>query len=417
MSRYARWQEDVGRRETWEETVSRFINFWVDRGDIGKSTAKDLYEGIHDLKVMPSMRCLMTAGKALDRDNVAGFNCSYLVVDDKRSFDELMYILMCGTGVGFSVERQYINKLPTVAEEFHKTDAVICVADSKIGWSTALKELIALLYAGSIPSWDTSKVRAAGEKLKTFGGRASGPQPLIDLFEFTVNLFQNAAGRRLSSIECHDLCCKIADIVVVGGVRRSALISLSNVSDDRMRHAKTGDWHGLHGHRALANNSAAYTEKPDFPTFLREWDALYHSYSGERGIMSRPAMQRKAGENGRRDATFDFGTNPCSEIILRPSQFCNLSEVVVRIDDTFETLSEKIRMATIIGTLQSSLTDFRYLRKIWKRNTEEECLLGVSLTGIQDSPLMNGSISSEDEMAELLEGLKQVCYRYKQDLV
>ena len=408
MSRYARWDESKGRRELWEETVQRYINFWSDRGDLDKKTQKLLFEAIHDLKVMPSMRCLMTAGPALDRDNVAGFNCSYLAVDDKRSFDELMYILMCGTGVGFSVERQYINKLPTVAEEFRDTDTVISVADSKIGWATALKELISLLYEGSIPSWDTSKVRPAGAKLKTFGGRASGPDPLVELFEFTVNLFKGAAGRKLNSLECHDLCCKIADIVVVGGVRRSALISLSNVSDDRMRHAKTGQWWEENSQRALANNSAAYTEKPDFDTFLREWIALYESKSGERGILSRPAMQKKALESGRREWNYDFGTNPCSEIILRPNQFCNLSEVVVRADDSLEQLIEKVKLATILGTLQSSLTDFRYLRKVWQRNTEEEALLGVSLTGIMDHPILNGTHEKSNELDSWLTVLKEV---------
>tara|TARA_R110000787_G_scaffold193899_2_gene305441 strand:- start:28367 stop:30277 length:1911 start_codon:yes stop_codon:yes gene_type:complete len=391
-SRYARWLEDKGRRESWPETVERYIDFFETKftDSSGGLNLQALKQAITNLEVMPSMRSLMTAGTALDRDNVAGFNCSYLPIDHIRSFDELMYILMCGTGVGFSVERQYIAKLPEVAAEMHKTDTVIKVRDSKIGWASAFKELIGMLYSGSVPSWDVTGVRPSGARLKTFGGRASGPAPLVDLFNFAVTLFNGASGRKLSSIECHDLVCKIADIVVVGGVRRSALISLSNLTDDRMRRAKSGQWWEENGQRALANNSACYTEKPDLASFMKEWSSLYESRSGERGIFSRVASQQQAGRNGRRDASFDFGTNPCSEIILRPNQFCNLSEVVVRATDTFETLKRKVKLATILGTLQSSLTDFRYLRPIWKRNTEEECLLGVSLTGIMDHPVLSG---------------------------
>lgn len=346
---------------------------------------------IKDLEAVPSMRCLMTAGKALERDNVAGFNCSYLAIDHPRAFDELMYILMCGTGVGFSVERQYVSKLPEVADELHPCDTTIVVADSKVGWASALKQLISLLYSGQIPKWDLSRIRPAGARLKTFGGRASGPDPLDDLFHFTVDVFKGAAGRKLNSIECHDLACKIADIVVVGGVRRSALISLSNLTDDRMRRAKSGQWWEDNPQRALANNSACYTEKPDLASFMKEWESLYESKSGERGIFSRVASQKQAERNGRRDSGYDFGTNPCSEIILRPNQFCNLSEVVVRATDTFDDLRRKVRIASILGTLQATLTDFRYLRPIWKRNTEEECLLGVSLTGIMDHPILNGT--------------------------
>ena len=336
------------------------------------------------------MRALMTAGEALDRDNVAGFNCSYLPIDHPKAFDEMMYVLMCGTGVGFSVERQYISKLPEVAEDFHDTDSIIHVSDSKIGWAKAYRELIAMLYSGQLPKWDVSGVRPAGSTLKTFGGRASGPEPLEDLFRFTVEVFRGAAGRRLSSIECHDLCCKIAQIVVVGGVRRSALISLSNLTDDRIRRAKVGQWWLDNPQRGLANNSACYTEKPDFPAFLDEWKSLYESYSGERGMFSRVASQKQAAKNERRDATYDFGTNPCSEIILRPYQFCNLSEVVVRPTDSLADLKRKVRVATILGSLQATLTDFRYLRKIWRTNTEEEALLGVSLTGIMDHPVLSG---------------------------
>ena len=388
-SRYARYLPDLKRRETWGETVNRYLNFWVDRGvkltDVEKVT---LFDTIFSMEVMPSMRALMTAGEALDRDNVAGFNCSYITIDSPRAFDEMMYILMCGTGVGFSVERQYISNLPTVAEDFHETETVIHIADSKIGWAKSYRELVSLLYSGQLPRWDASRVRPSGSPLKTFGGRASGPEPLIDLFNFTVGIFKGAAGRKLTSLECHDLCCKIAQIVVVGGVRRSALISLSNLTDDRIRRAKHGQWWVDEPQRALSNNSACYTEKPDFEAFLNEWSSLYESRSGERGIFSRPASQKQAAKNDRRDSEYDFGTNPCSEIILRPNQFCNLSEVVVRPNDTIEDLKRKVRNATILGTLQATLTDFRYLRRIWEKNTAEEALLGVSLTGILDNPLM-----------------------------
>ena len=387
-SRYARYIPEEQRRENWDETVARYCNYFRDRGQLKGKDYDEVYSAILNLEVMPSMRALMTAGAALDRDNVAGFNCSYLPIDHPRAFDEMMYILMCGTGVGFSVERQYVSKLPEVAEDFHETETTITVIDSKIGWAKAYRELISLLYSGQLPSWDTSKVRPAGATLKTFGGRASGPEPLIDLFKFTVEVFKKAAGRKLSSIECHDLCCKIAQIVVVGGVRRSALISLSNLTDDRLRRAKHGQWWVDEPQRGLANNSACYTEKPDFEAFLNEWTSLYESRSGERGIFSRVASQKQAAKNGRRDSDWDFGTNPCSEIILRPNQFCNLSEVVVRAGDTFDTLRRKVRIASILGTLQATLTDFRYLRRKWKENTEEEALLGVSMTGILDHSVL-----------------------------
>jgi ribonucleoside-triphosphate reductase len=407
-SRYARWISDESRRETWSETVNRYVSFWRARGQVSVKEEKKLYDAIHNLEVMPSMRCMMTAGVALDKDNVAGFNCSYLHIDSPRSFDELMYVLMCGTGVGFSVERKFINKLPEIAESFHKTDSVIVVADSKIGWASAFRELIAMLYAGKIPQWDVSRVRGSGERLKTFGGRASGPEPLVDLFNFCITIFQKAKGRKLTSIECHDIVCKIADIVVVGGVRRSALISLSNLSDQRMAKAKSGDWWRNEGQRALANNSVAYTEKPDFQSFLSEMQTLYESKAGERGIFSRVAAQGIAARNGRRDAEHDFGTNPCSEIILRSNQFCNLSEVVVRSDDTLKTLKAKVETAAIIGTLQATLTDFRYLRNSWKKNTEEEALLGLSMTGIMDHPILG---TSSDKTEEWLEGLKDVAVK------
>lgn len=407
-SRYARWLPEEGRRERWDETVNRYVDFWKDRGQIDDKTALKLFNAIFNLEVMPSMRCLMTAGEALDKDNVAGFNCSYLHIDSPRSFDELMYVLMCGTGVGFSVERAFINKLPEVAEEFHPTDTVIVVADSKIGWASAFKELISLLYAGKIPKWDMHKVRPSGERLKTFGGRASGPEPLEDLFNFCVGIFQKAAGRKLTSIECHDVVCKIAEIVVVGGVRRSALISLSNLSDPRMAKAKSGNWWMDEGQRALANNSVSYTEKPDFESYLSEMHTMYDSKAGERGIFSRVAAQKVAARNGRRDPEQDFGTNPCSEIILRSNQFCNLSEIVIRHDDDLKSLKRKVEVASIIGTLQATLTDFRYLRNIWKRNTEEEALLGVSLTGICDHHVLS---SDSPQLEKWLTEMKDVAIK------
>ncbi len=389
LSRYARYIESENRRETWEETVSRYITYFKDKNPEVKLPWKELESGIVTREIMPSMRCLMTAGPALERDNVAGYNCSYLPIDNVKAFDETMYILMCGTGVGFSVERQYISKLPEVPEEFHDSATVIRVQDSKVGWARATRELFAMLYAGQIPKWDLSGLRPAGSRLVTFGGRASGPEPLDDFFRFACDTFRRASGRKLNSLECHDLVCKIADIVVCGGVRRSALISLSNLTDERMRHAKQGEWWIGNPQRALANNSVAYTEVPDVGIFMREWESLYSSKAGERGIFSRTAAQKQAAKNGRRDTNFEFGTNPCSEIILRPDQFCNLSEVVVRSGDSLATLKDKVRLATMLGTLQSTLTSFRYLSPKWKRNTEEERLLGVSLTGIMDHSTLN----------------------------
>jgi ribonucleoside-diphosphate reductase alpha chain len=355
------------------------------------------------MEIMPSMRAMMTAGAALDRDNTAGYNCSYLPIDDPRSFDEAMYILLCGTGVGFSCERQFVKKLPEVPEIGEQCPAIV-VEDSKEGWATAFREVIELLWLGFEPRWDVSKVRPAGARLKTFGGRASGPGPLIDLFNFTVATFKAAAGRKLTSIECHDIMCKVGEIVVCGGVRRSAMISLSNLSDDRMRHAKSGQWWETDPQRALANNSACYTEKPGMEVFMREWLSLMESKSGERGIFNREASQKQAAKNGRRDSNYDFGTNPCSEIILRPYQFCNLTEVVVRADDTLLSLSRKVKLATILGTVQSTLTNFPYLRDVWKQNTEEERLLGVSLTGIMDCERTNGR---SGDLSRLLETLKE----------
>ena len=384
-SRYAKYYDGDGR-ESWEDTVTRFsVN--VIRDMVDPATKRQLEEAILGLEVMPSMRSLMTAGPAAERDNTCMYNCSYLAVDDLKSFDEAMFILLCGTGVGFSVERQSISKLPEIPQLF-ESETNIVVKDSKEGWAKSLRQLIALLYSGEIPTWDVSKVRPAGAPLKTFGGRASGPAPLVDLFNFTINTFKKASGRKLSSVECHDIMCKIGEVVVVGGVRRSAMISLSNLSDDRMRSAKSGSWWENNPQRALANNSVSYTEKPDNLSFMKEWMALVESGSGERGIFNREASKKQAAMNGRRDANYEFGTNPCSEIILRPSQFCNLTECVVRATDTLDTLSEKVRLATILGTIQSTFIKFPYLRKQWTDNTAEERLLGVSLTGIMDNPLM-----------------------------
>jgi ribonucleoside-triphosphate reductase len=384
-SRYAKYHEGLGR-ESWDDTVTRFsVN--VIRDMVDPETKYQLEQAIMGLEVMPSMRSLMTAGAAAERDNTCMYNCSYLAVDDLKSFDEAMFILLCGTGVGFSVERQSITKLPEVPELF-QSETNIVVKDSKEGWAKAFRQVIALLYSGEIPTWDVSKVRPAGAPLKTFGGRASGPAPLVDLFNFTINTFKKAAGRKLSSVECHDIMCKIGEVVVVGGVRRSAMISLSNLSDDRMRSAKSGAWWENNPQRALANNSVSYTEKPDSLSFMKEWLALVESGSGERGIFNRQASKKQAALNGRRDPDYDFGTNPCSEIILRPAQFCNLTECVVRATDNIDTLSEKVRLATILGTIQSTFVKFPYLRKQWVDNTSEERLLGVSLTGIMDNPLM-----------------------------
>tara|TARA_Y100000389_G_scaffold7013_2_gene6740 strand:- start:1948 stop:3879 length:1932 start_codon:yes stop_codon:yes gene_type:complete len=410
LSRYARFDYNLNRRENWDETVDRYFEFFKTHlkemcdHNLTDNSIEPVRNAVKSLKVMPSMRCLMTAGEALRRENVSGYNCSYIAVDTLRAFDEMLYVLMNGTGVGFSVERQFVAELPIINDEFHDTDTVIIVSDSKLGWAKALRELISLLSAGQIPQWNLSRVRPAGAPLKTFGGRASGPAPLEDLFQFCVQIFKGAAGRKLTSLEAHDICCKIAEVVVVGGVRRSALISLSNLSDDRMRHAKAGRWWESNVQRALANNSACYTEKPDMGIFMEEWKSLYESKSGERGIFNRQAAQKQSAKNGRRDPDHEFGTNPCSEIILRDREFCNLSEVVVREDDTEETLLEKVKIATIIGTWQSTLTNFRYLNRKWEENCSEERLLGVSMTGIMDNSLTNGKTGN---LPELLKKLRQ----------
>ena len=404
-SRYAKYIDGKGR-ESWPETVNRYVENVV--GDkVDKETSTEIEQAILSLDIMPSMRAMMTAGAALERDNTAGYNCSYLPVDDPKSFDEAMYILLCGTGVGFSVERQFVSKLPEVPKLF-ESDTTVVVKDSKEGWAKAFRQVLALLWAGEIPQWDISRVRPAGARLKTFGGRASGPAPLVELFNFAVKTFKDAQGRRLSSLECHDLMCFIGQIVVVGGVRRSAMISLSNLSDDRMRHAKSGQWWNEAAHRALANNSVSYTEKPDSETFMREWLALEESKSGERGIFNREASKKQAEKFGRRDSNYEFGTNPCSEIILRPYQFCNLTEVVVRATDNVDDLERKVKLATILGTIQSSYTKFPYLRKVWTTNTEEERLLGVSLTGIMDNPLMT---SANKGLEKTLEHLREIALR------
>ena len=427
-SRYARWLEEQGRRETWDETVHRYMKNIVyrvtssfvetaDNFDYG-AVERELRDAILGLEVMPSMRSMMTAGTAAERDNTCMYNCSYLVIDDMKAFDEAMFILLCGTGVGFSCERQYIKHLPEVPETLFDSETTIMVKDSKEGWAKAYRLLISMLFAGEIPKWDVSNVRPAGARLKTFGGRASGPAPLVDLFNFTIDTFKQATGRKLSSYECHSIMCKIGEVVVVGGVRRSAMISLSNLSDDRMRHAKSGEWWKTAPHMALANNSVAYTEKPDAMSFLREWTSLAESGSGERGIFNRQAATKQAAKNGRRDPNREWGTNPCSEIILAGpkldkngnpiagtgGQFCNLSEVVIRASDNKKDLLRKVRLATILGTIQSTFTKFPYLRKVWARNTAEERLLGVSLTGIMDNTLTNGK---EGDLNALLEELKQ----------
>jgi ribonucleoside-triphosphate reductase len=410
-SRYARWIEEEGRRETWSETVSRYMKNIIMPLTGDNTYIKEIEQAILGLEVMPSMRSLMTAGPAAARDNTCMYNCSYLAVDDPKAFDEAMFILLCGTGVGFSVERQCIDKLPEIPTLFD-SGTIVMVKDSKEGWAKAFRQVLALLWAGEIPKWNVEKVRPAGARLKTFGGRASGPAPLVDLFNFAVSTFKEAQGRKLSSIECHDLMCKIGEIVVVGGVRRSAMISLSNLSDDRMRHAKSGKWYDepnlniyRYGYRGMANNSVAYSDKPDSMSFMREWMALVESGSGERGIFNRQAAKVQAAKNGRREADAEFGTNPCSEIILLPSQFCNLSEVVVRATDTLEDLERKVRIATILGTMQSTYTKFPYLRKVWEKNTAEERLLGVSLTGIMDNPLMT---TANGGLAKTLGHLKDV---------
>jgi ribonucleoside-triphosphate reductase len=409
-SRYARWLDEEGRRETWGETVGRFIDNIVRPSGVSDKDINEIEEAILNLEVMPSMRALMTAGPAAARDNTCVYNCSYLPVDHPRAFDEAMFILLCGTGVGFSVERQSISKLPEVPDDIRDSDDLIVVQDSKEGWAKALRKVISGLYTGDVPKWDLSKIRAAGERLKTFGGRASGPDPLNDLFKFVVAKFKGAAGRKLNSVECHDIMCKIGEVVVVGGVRRSAMISLSNLSDDRMRHAKSGQWWENEGQRALANNSVAYTDKPDMETFMREWLSLVESKSGERGIFSRVAADKHVARNGRRETGKEWGTNPCSEIILRPYQFCNLTEVVIRPTDTEKTLTNKVRLATILGTIQSTYTDMPYLRPIWRKNTEDERLLGVSLTGIMDNELTN------NPSKKLLNKLRHIAVQTNDDL-
>lgn len=426
ISRYARWLEEEGRRETWEETVKRYFDF-LQKNLLAKNdytlTSKlrqELEDAVVNLEVMPSMRALMTAGPALERDNVCGYNCAYVPVDSPRAFDETLYVLMCGTGVGFSVERQSVGKLPVVDEHFEVSETTISVADSKAGWARGFRELLSMLYVGQIPQWDLSKLREAGARLKTFGGRSSGPDPLDQLFRFAVSTFKKAAGRKLTSIECHDLMCKIGEVVVVGGVRRSALISLSNLTDERMRSAKSGQWWEENPQRSLANNSVCYTEKPDVEIYMAEFLSLVRSKSGERGIFNRDGARKFLESNvTRRDPDHSFGTNPCSEIILRPYQFCNLTEAVVREEDTFEDLSRKVRLASTLGTLQSTLTDFKYLRKVWTNNTEEERLLGVSLTGIMDNSSMSSFVidpDKEDPLAERLMFLKDIAVETNKEL-
>ena len=409
-SRYARFLDDKNRREHWSETVSRYFDFMQKHlkdkhnYELTKELRDELQSAVNNREVVPSMRSIMTAGEALERQNIAGYNCSYLPIDDPKAFDEAMYILLCGTGVGFSVEQQYVNRLPEIPEKLYESETIIHVKDSKEGWAKSLRQLIALLYAGEVPKWDVSAVRPAGARLKTFGGRASGPEPLVELFKYVVAKFKASAGKRLTSLDAHDILCKIGEVVVVGGVRRSAMISLSELSDDRMAHAKAGNWWDGNGQRALANNSAVYTTKPSVGQFMREWSSIYESHSGERGIFSRYASELQASKSGRRELGQEWGTNPCSEIILRPYQFCNLSSVIVRNSDTADVLRNKIRLATILGTFQSTMTNFPYLRKVWQKNTEDERLLGVSMTGILDNPLLNNP--DDTALPALLESLR-----------
>ena len=419
-SRYAKFLDNEQRRENWSETVSRYFDFMTNHllknhnYTLSKKDRTELEEAVLNLEIMPSMRALMTAGPSLERDNTCAYNCSYVAVDDPKAFDEAMLILMNGTGVGFSVERQYVNELPEIPARMFDCDTTIVVKDSKEGWAKAFRQLIALLYSGEVPKWDLSLLRPAGARLKTFGGRSSGPGPLDDLFKFTVRIFRAAAGRKLNSLEAHDIMCKIGEVVVVGGVRRSAMISLSNLTDERMRTAKNGSWWETNPQRALSNNSAAYTEKPEMGTFMREWLSLYDSKSGERGIFSRVASQNQAKKFGRRDPNHDFGTNPCSEIILRPNQFCNLTEVVIRGTDSALDIERKVRLATKLGTIQSTLTKFPYLRKVWTNNTEEERLLGVGLTGIMDNVLTNGR-TGVDKLSALLAVLRDCAVATNKD--
>ena len=414
-SRYSKWLQDQLRREKWSETVARYLDFMefnlakVNEYCLKPSLKEELRHAILNFEVMPSMRALMTAGPALARDNTAAYNCAYLPIDDPKAFDEAMFVLLCGTGVGFSVEPQYVSKLPEVPQELYPSETIIVVRDSKEGWAKAYRQLLALLWSGEIPKVDISRVRPAGSRLKTFGGRASGPQPLVDLFDFTINVFKSAVGTKITCLQAHDIVCKIAEIVVVGGVRRSALISLSSLSDDQLRHAKSGLWYkpesgGYNPQRALANNSAVYNSRPDMETFMREWLSLIESKSGERGIFSRDAAKKQAAKNGRRDATKEFGCNPCSEILLQDYQFCNLTECIIREKDTEASLKRKVELATILGTFQSTLIHFPYLRKVWFNTTSEERLLGVSMTGIMDNAITNNS--SKDNLESILEGLR-----------
>jgi ribonucleoside-diphosphate reductase alpha chain len=419
-SRYSRYLDDKGRREHWPETVNRYFDFMTKHlqekhnYSLSAEMRNELQNAVTNLEVMPSMRSIMTAGDALERQNIAGYNCSYLPIDDPKAFDEAMYILLCGTGVGFSVEQKYVSKLPEIPVDLYNSGTVINVKDSKEGWAKALRQVIALLYAGEVPKWDVSGVRPAGARLKTFGGRASGPEPLVDLFKYVVAKFRGATGRKLTSLEAHDILCKVGEVVVVGGVRRSAMISLSDLSDDRMAHAKAGNWWDGNGQRALANNSAIYEVKPDVGKFMREWSSIYESHSGERGIFNRYASELQAAKSGRRELGKEWGTNPCSEIILRPYQFCNLSSVIVRSDDSVDTLRNKVRLATILGTFQSTMTHFPYLRKVWQTNTEEERLLGVSMTGILDNPFLNNP--DDPYLPTILEDFKDVAINTNSEL-
>jgi len=393
LSRYARWKDEELRRETWDETVHRFISFMRNHlkentsYELEESLEDELYQAIYMHEVMPSMRLLMTAGEPVEIDNICAYNCSYLAINRPQAFDEVLYILMNGTGVGFSVEKEDVDKLPEIPADIEKVDRTIIVGDSKLGWAKAFRQLLESLWNGEEVSVDYSKIRPMGSRLKTFGGRASGPDPLKKLFGFTVDTFREAAGRHLKPIEVHDIVCKIGSCVEVGGVRRSALISLSDLNDADLRVAKTGEWWREKSFRSQANNSAVYEGKPSMGQFMEEWVSLYNSKSGERGIFNRDACRTVISRNGRREANHKFGTNPCSEIILRDMQFCNLTEVVIRESDCTDTLMRKVQLATILGTFQASLTNFRHINPNFEQNCREEALLGVSLTGIMDNHL------------------------------
>lgn len=389
---YSRWNDDLGRRETWQETVDRYMSFM--RKNVGDKLTFEEYQEIREAilkhEVMPSMRLMWGAGGPTARCNVSAYNCSYLAIKELRDFAETLYLLCSGTGVGFSVEKAAVDQLPVVQPQKGVPSKYFVIDDSKEGWAEALHDCLHALFNGEDAIFDFSQIRPAGARLKTMGGRAAGPQPLMDLLEFTKEVVLARQGKKLRPIDVHDIMTKIGEIVVAGGVRRSAMISLSDLEDAEVQHAKDGRFWEHSAHRALANNSAVYKQKPTREEFLSEWDALRKSGSGERGIFNRGSLTEQVPArrlfewNGVVPAL--AGTNPCGEIVLKDKQFCNLTEIVARAEDTEETLLKKARIATILGTYQSTLTDFKFLSSEWKRNCEDERLLGVSITGQWDSP-------------------------------